>query len=116
MKIPDTPSQVLNALSRVTITPSQCRRHQVRQPKQQVRQPKQQVRPILIYTVLSQGNFLLQIYALFWRIIYRPKMRWCTKNDKYVVLYCIFLASYFRFSNEQLHIFTASGELDCQLG
>ena len=71
MKIPDTPSQVLNAPSHVTKTPSQCRRHQVCQPKQQVRQPKQQVCPILIYAVLSHGNFVSQIYAFFWRTIYR---------------------------------------------
>ena len=66
MKIPDTPTQVLNARSHVTNTPSQCK-------GQQIRQPKQQVRPIFVYAVLSQGNFLSHIYALFWRTIYRPK-------------------------------------------
>ena len=73
MKIPYTPSQVLNPSYHVTNIPSQCRRHQVLQPKQRVRQPKQQIRPILINTFLWRGKFLSQIYALFWRTIYRPK-------------------------------------------
>ena len=51
MKIPDTPSQVLNAPSHATNTSFQCRRHQVRQPKQQVHQPKHQIRPMLIYAI-----------------------------------------------------------------
>ena len=33
MQIPDTPTQVLNARSHVTNTPSQCEGQQVRQPK-----------------------------------------------------------------------------------
>ena len=33
MKIPDTLTQVLSAQSHVTNTPSQCKGHQVRQPK-----------------------------------------------------------------------------------
>ena len=30
-------------------------------------------------------KFLSQIFALFWRTFYRPKIWWCTKNDKYQV-------------------------------
>ena len=62
MEIPDTPSQVLNAPSHVTNTPSQCKRHQVHQPKQQVRL-------ISIYAVLSRCNLCCK----FTRKIYRPK-------------------------------------------
>ena len=51
-------------------TPSQGRRHQ---PKQHLRQPKQQVCPILICAVFVAMQFLTQIYALFWRTIYRQK-------------------------------------------
>ena len=68
MKIPDTPSHVPHALSNVTNTPSQCRRHQIRQPKQQVhqlkqqlRQPKQQVRPILVYAVCRDAIFVANL-------------------------------------------------------
>ena len=49
MKIPDTPSQVLNTLPHVANTPSQCRRHQIRQPKQQVC-------PISISFNISEGK------------------------------------------------------------
>ena len=90
MNIQDTSSQVLNAPSHATSTQSQCKRHQVRQRKQQVRQPKQQVRQISIYAVLSQ------IYALFWRTIYRPKNavaykklrrnRWTSESSNFISL------------------------------
>ena len=52
MKTPDTPFQVLNAPSR---------------------QPKQQVSTNINYRCFVAMQFLLQIYAFFWRTIYWPK-------------------------------------------
>ena len=71
MKILDTPSQVLNASSKGTNTPSQCRRHQIC--------------PILIYAVLLQSN-LCRKFTHFSGVQFTgQKLRWRTKNDKYEV-------------------------------
>ena len=85
MKMPDTPSKVLNAPSHVTNTPSQCRRNQVGQPKQQVRQPKQQVGPILIYAVLSRCNFCRKFMHFSGVQFTGQNRQWRTKNYKYEV-------------------------------
>ena len=73
LKIQDTPSQVPNAPSQVTNTPPKCKRHQVRQPKTASTPTKTASTVNIDLRCFVAMQFLSQIYALFWRTIYRPK-------------------------------------------
>ena len=90
MKIPNTPSQIPNALSHEAKTPFQFQRHQVHQPKQQVRQPKCHIRSILNHVVFSRGNFCHKFTHFSGIEFSGQNMWWRTKNDKYEV--CQWLA------------------------
>ena len=94
-KAPNTPPTTTPSMvTKTTSVPSQSK---LRQPEHQVRQQKhQKCHPTIIITELSHKNtnlrcfvarkFLSQIYALFWRTIFKGlKIRWRTKKDKYEV-------------------------------